>query len=280
MVKVVAEIGCNHRGELETAASMVKAAAQCGVDVVKFQKRDVVSLHAKEKWNYLHPCPCNSYGETYYNHRKALELNIEEHRVLKEMCEYNSVMYSVSVWDVLSYREVQTLSPLMIKIPSAVNTDMDLIREVMSTFYGKIHISTGMSTLSEIQNVMDIAEEVGRDDVVLYSCTSGYPVEFKDICLREVSRLKHKYPGNEVGFSGHHLGIAVDNAAVALGASWVERHFTLDRTWKGTDHAASLEPQGLSKLVRDLHATEAALNFKHSEILPVEQEQRDKLKVL
>ena len=114
----------------------------------------------------------------------------------------------------------------------------------------------------------------------IYSCTSGYPVPFKDVCLLEITRLKKEY-GNrvkDIGFSGHHLGIAIDNAAYTLGATWVERHFTKDRTWKGTDHAASIEPQGLEKLIRDLNAAYEALSYKEKDILEIEQFQRKKLK--
>ena len=116
--------------------------------------------------------------------------------------------------------------------------------------------------------------------LVVYSCTSGYPVPFEDICLLEIVRIKDKFQNRvkEIGFSGHHLGIAVDLAAYTLGASWIERHFTLDRTWKGTDHSASLEPTGLRKLARDLKATYKALTYKQADILPIEEVQRDKLK--
>ena len=117
-------------------------------------------------------------------------------------------------------------------------------------------------------------------DLILYNCTSGYPVPFQDVCLLEINDLKNKYESQikEIGFSGHHLGIAVDVAAYTLGASYVERHYTLDRTWKGTDHSASLEPEGMRKLIRNLKATYDSLNFKQKEILDIEQVQRDKLK--
>jgi N-acetylneuraminate synthase len=116
--------------------------------------------------------------------------------------------------------------------------------------------------------------------LVIYSCTSGYPVPFEDICLLEIKRLQKEYKDRvkSIGFSGHHLGIAVDSAAVALGAEWIERHFTLDRTWKGTDHAASLEPDGMRKLARDCRAVYKALRYKQTEILAIEEVQRNKLK--
>jgi N-acetylneuraminate synthase len=136
-----------------------------------------------------------------------------------------------------------------------------------------------MTSKSEIDSIVNFFKEYNRNkDLVLYSCTSGYPVRFDDVCLLEISYLKQKYGEDikAVGFSGHHLGIAIDMAAVTLGAEFIERHFTLDRTWKGTDHAASLEPDGLRKLVRDTSATKRALTYKAKDILKVEAEQRNK----
>ena len=142
-------------------------------------------------------------------------------------------------------------------------------------------LSFGMTTYEEEDRIVDFFEKKGRaKDLVLYNCVSGYPVPFEDVCLLEISRIKERYEGRvkAIGFSGHHLGIAVDIAAYTLGASYIERHYTLDRTWKGTDHAASLEPDGVRKLKRNLEATYKALRPKEEEILPIEQVQRDKLK--
>jgi N-acetylneuraminate synthase len=138
-----------------------------------------------------------------------------------------------------------------------------------------------MTTQAEEEEIVAFFEERGRaQDLVLYSCTSGYPVAFGDICLHELLRLRNKFADRvkAIGFSGHHLGIAADVAAMALGAEWVERHFTLDRTWKGTDHAASLEPDGMRKLTRDLRNVHQSLSFKQTELLEVEEVQREKLK--
>ena len=142
-------------------------------------------------------------------------------------------------------------------------------------------LSFGMTTQDEEEKIVQFFEQRGRaKDLVIYSCTSGYPVAFEDVCLGEITRLTATFGDRvkAIGFSGHHLGIAADIAALALGAQWVERHFTLDRTWKGTDHAASLEPDGLRRLCRDLKAVEKSLGSKATEVLPVEQVQRDKLK--
>merc|ERR1712000_597134 len=131
---------------------------------------------------------------------------------------------------------------------------MGLLRDEYS---GEVHISTGMTTKDEVEEVVKFFEETdqAKSRVIIYNCTSGYPVPFEDVCLLEITTLREKYAERvkDIGFSGHHLGIAIDNAAFTLGATWIERHFTKDRTWKGTDHAASLEPAGLTKLVRDLH---------------------------
>ena len=139
-----------------------------------------------------------------------------------------------------------------------------------------------MTTLDEIEAIILFFEEknMSKNKIVLYACTSGYPVPFEDVCLLEISRLVKKYKDRvkNIGFSGHHLGIAVDIAAYVLGAEWIERHFTLDRTWKGTDHAASLEPNGLEKLARDLSVINKSLSYKTKEILNIEEVQREKLK--
>jgi N-acetylneuraminate synthase len=148
-------------------------------------------------------------------------------------------------------------------------------------YSGEVHLSFGMTSHDEEKEIIEFFKAKNRaKDLVIYACTSGYPVPFEDICLKEIVRLKESYGDivKGIGFSGHHLGIAVDIAALALGATYFERHFTLDRTWKGTDHAASLEPQGLQKLARDLRQTAMALKYKNKEILDIEEVQRKKLK--
>ncbi len=138
-----------------------------------------------------------------------------------------------------------------------------------------------MTTHEEEEQIVQLFEKNNRaKDLILYNCTSGYPVPYKDVCLLEIVRMKEAYEKRvkAIGFSGHHLGIGVDIAAYTLGASIIERHYTLDRTWKGTDHAASLEPDGIKSLVQNLNNVYQALTYKSSEILPIEQVQRDKLK--
>lgn len=280
--KVIAEIGCNHKGDFEIALEMIKIAKIfCEADVVKFQKRNNRELLTQEQYNAPHPNPYNSYGATYGEHREFLEFSVDQHKQLLDKCKEYGITYSTSVWDLTSAKQIAALQPELIKIPSACNNNMEMLQWLSDNYGGEIHISVGMTTQEEEAKIIKLFEKNNRNkDLVIYACTSGYPVPFKDVCLLEITRLVHNY-GNlvkEIGFSGHHNGIAVDIAAYTLGAAIFERHYTLNRTWKGTDHAASLEPDGLRKLKRNLLATYDSLNYKSDEILPIEQVQRDKLK--
>jgi len=280
--KIIAEIGCNHKGDMNIAKEMIMTAATyCKVDIVKFQKRCNKELLTPEEYNAPHPNPYNSYGDTYGAHREFLEFTLDQHKQLKNWCEEYGVIYSTSVWDVTSAKEITSLNPKLIKIPSACNLNKKILQFLCDNYGGEIHISLGMTTKEEEEQIVSFFESQKRaKDVVLYNCTSGYPVPFEDICLLELKRIRQTlgHRVKSIGFSGHHLGIAVDSAAVALGAEWIERHYTLDRTWKGTDHAASLEPDGVRKLARDCRAVAKALSYKTKDILDIEAVQRNKLK--
>ena len=278
--KFIAEIGCNHRGDIETAKQMMVVAKTCGADIVKFQKRHSRELLTPEQYNapYVN---INSYGKTYGEHREFLEFDLETHRKLKAYAEEHGVEYSTSVWDLTSAREMASLQPSLLKVPSACNNHVDMLKVLRDEFVGQVHISVGMSTEEEIETAVGVFQSCPQR-VVLYSCTSGYPVPFDDVCLLEIVRLIQKYKNTgrvgEIGFSGHHNGIAIDSIATVLGASFIERHFTLDRAWKGSDHAASLEPSGFSKLTRDIKHLRQAWTLRPSELLPIELPQREKLK--
>ena len=279
--KVISEIGCNHKGKLEIAFDLIKLSKDCGADVAKFQKRNPKELLTDEQYSAPHPNPINSYGDTYGAHREFLEFSVDQHKELNKYCNEIGIEYSTSVWDVTSANEISTLNPNLIKVPSACNNHFEMLKVLRDNYKGEVHISFGMTTKKEEEQIVSFFEKANQSQrLIIYSCTSGYPVPFEDICMLEVVRIKEKFENRvkAIGFSGHHLGIAVDVAAYALGATWVERHFTLDRTWKGTDHSASLEPTGLRKLARDLKATYKALTYKQSDILAIEQVQRDKLK--
>jgi len=280
--KTVAEIGCNHKGDMDIAKEMIMMIAKfCKADYAKFQKRNPKEVLTEEQYNNPHPNPINSYGDTYGEHREFLEFDLDQHKQLMQWCEEFRVGYSTSVWDLTSAKEIVSINPDFIKIPSGTNQHYDLLGYLCENFEGDIHVSFGMTTHEEERKVIEFFEERSRaKDLVIYSCTSGYPVPFEDIGLYEIIRLIDNYKSRvkQIGFSGHHLGIAADVAAMTLGAEWIERHFTLDRTWKGTDHSASLEPDGFRKLARDLTNVSKALDYKKDEILEIEAPQREKLK--
>ncbi len=279
---IIAEIGCNHKGDMDVAHEMIMMAGTfCKVDVVKFQKRCIHELLTTEQYNAPHPNFYHSYGKTYGEHREKLEFDLDQHRQLKKWCEESGVVYSSSVWDLTSAKEIASLNPQLIKIPSACNLNKAMLEYLCENYSGEIHLSLGMTTKEEEEKIVTLFEQHKRnEDLVLYSCTSGYPVPADDVCLLEITRLKEVFGQRvkAIGFSGHHLGIAIDVAAVVLGAQWVERHFTLDRTWKGTDHAASLEPDGMRRIARDCRTVMKAMTNKKQEVLDIEQVQRDKLK--
>lgn len=285
---VIAEIGCNHKGEMEIAHRMIKLlgvfkdfSPESTINVVKFQKRTNKELLTPEEYNAPHPHPENSYGATYGLHREALEFTVEQHAQLKKWCEESGLIYSTSVWDLTAAKEIVSLNPELIKVPSACNLNFELLEYLRDNYNGEIHLSFGMTTKEEERRIIDFFLEKDRaKDLVIYSCTSGYPVPPDDICLLEITRIRESYEKlvKGIGFSGHHNGIAADIGALTLGARYFERHFTLDRTWKGTDHAASLEPDGMRKLARDLRNVSKALTLKSEDVLDIEKVQRKKLK--
>jgi len=278
----VAEAGCNHKGDMNIAHQLIKIAANyCNADAIKFQKRCNKELLTPEQYNAPHPNPANSYGKTYGEHREFLEFSVEQHAQLKKWCDEEGIIYSTSVWDLTSAKEIASLNPKFIKIPSACNTHFEMLSWLCENYQGELQISFGMTTRDEEEQIISLFEKFNRaKDLILYNCTSGYPVPYENVCLMELVRMKQMYENRvkAIGFSGHHLGISVDIAAFVLGAEFIERHYTIDKTWKGTDHAASLEPDEFKELTKNLENVSAALRYKDSEILPIEQVQRDKLK--
>lgn len=278
--KIVAEAGCNHLGNLERAKNLITLARLCDADYIKFQKRNPEESTPEHLKNKPHPNTDFAYGRTYLEHRKNLELTIEQHKELKEYCEYAGIGYSSSVWDITSAQEIISLQPDFIKVGSPSNGNFDLIAYIYDSYDGNVHISTGMSSRDEIQAVVDLVlKKKGEQRTVLYHCTSEYPCPFARLYLLDIQYLKEKYQpyGFEIGFSNHGYGLAADIASWTLGASWIERHFVDDRTIKHTDAAASLEPDGLRRLCRDLKNVWQGMNCKTG-ITAEELEQRKKLR--
>jgi len=276
---VVAEACCNHMGDFQIAKDMISTAATfCKVDYVKFQKRCPEESVPKYIQDKPHPCPSNAFGETYLEHRKSLEFTIDQHAELQNICTNLGTNYSCSVWDITSAKDIISLNPPFIKVPSAANIYFDMLDILYGEYQGDVHISLGMITRPERESIEKyILNNQLENRTVLYWTTSGYPVQFEELYLLEIKELCKVFP--MVGFSGHNLGIAVDVAAYTLGANWLERHFTLDRTWKGTDQAASLEPIGLQKVARDLRAVYKSLTHKDVEMTKDEKDNRSKLKI-
>ncbi len=279
---IIAEIGCNHMGDMKIAKELIDLAKEAGAKYVKFQKRNNKELLTKEQYNAPHPVPANSYGDTYGEHREFLEFNVVQNKELKEYCDSIGVTFSTSVWDVTSAKEMITFEPEFLKVPSACNNNFDMLRVLRDEFKGQVQLSIGMTTKDEVEEIISFFEvnNQAKSRLLIYSCTSGYPVPAEDVALLEINWLYENYGDrvNEIGFSGHHLGVNIDVAAYTLGARWIERHFTKDKSWKGTDHGASLEPNELKSLVIVLNEVHKALHYKDSEILSIEQVQRDKLK--
>jgi len=274
--KIVAEGCCNHLGKLDVAIEMIKMAKICGADYIKWQKRNPVESVPKEWHNKPHPNQSNAFGSTYLEHRVNLEFSLDQHKELKKVSDDIGIGYSCSVWDMTSAAEIASLNPDFIKIPSAANTCLNILSMLFKSYDGDLHISLGMMTKLERENLFGFLENY-KDRVVIYHTTTEYPCPFDHLYLREVENLKKMFP--VVGYSGHNYGIAADVIAYSLGASWIERHFSLDRTMKGTDHAASLEPDGLRRLCRDIVAIEKALKFKEKDMTDMEESQRSKLKI-
>jgi N-acetylneuraminate synthase len=285
---IISEIGGNHLGQMAVARRMVEIICSYCTEtfdikgpisppVIKFQKR--TPRLSPQDYERPHPNPHHAYGPTYGEHREALEFSIEQHQKLKDYIESWGATYSTSVWDKVAATEVIGIQPKMIKVPSARNLDFGLLAILANEFDGELHVSLGMTTRDEIETIVKFLDPV-LHRTVLYACTSGYPVAFEDVYLRELEYLQSTYGYScaGIGFSGHHLGIAVDMAATALGATHIERHFTLDRTWKGTDHAASLEPDGLRRIMRDTRNVAITIAEKPADMCEVEVETRRKLK--
>jgi len=247
----IAEIGINHNGSVEIAKRLIDVAVESGCDAVKFQKRTVDVVYTQEE--LARPRP-NHFGKTNGDLKRGLEFGFEEFAEINDYCRQKKILWMASCWDEESVDFIEQFNPPAYKIASACLTDRELLLHTKSKGH-PIILATGMSTLDEIDSAVEL---LGAENTIVMQCTATYPSDNADLNLTVIPQYKERYRTLS-GYSGHERGIAPSFLAAVMGASVVERHITLDRTMWGSDHAASLEPQGLKKLIRDIKGIPAML---------------------
>jgi N-acetylneuraminate synthase/sialic acid synthase len=253
---VIAEIGHNHQGKLETAKEMFRVAKECGADAVKLQKRDNRSLFTKAGYSKPYDNP-NSYGETYGEHREFLEFGWIEYKELMDYADEIGIAIFSTAFDFASADFLAKLDIPIFKIASGDLKNTPLLSHIAG-FQKPMIVSTGGGTMEDVNRAYDAIMPINQQ-LCLLQCTAGYPAEFDELNLHVITTFRERFPNTTIGLSSHDNGIAMAVAAYMLGARVIEKHFTLNHTWKGTDHAFSLEPIGFRKLVRDLQRTKVAM---------------------
>lgn len=271
-VYVIGEIGLNHNGDVEIAKRLIDVAAEAGADAVKFQKRTPEIATPEHMRDTLRETPWGTM--TYLEYRHRVEFDADQYADIGAYAASRGLHWFASPWDTPSVDVLESLDVVAHKIASASLTDLELLDYVAQT--GKpVILSTGMSTLEEIDRAVDT---LGTGNLVLLHATSTYPMPPEEANLLTIASLRDRYPGVPIGYSGHERGLQISLAAVALGARVIERHITLDRTMWGSDHAASLEPQGFEHLVRDIRIIETALGDGVKRVFPGELAPKAKLR--
>lgn len=271
---IIAEIGNNHNGNMELALKMIKVAKDIGVDAVKFQKKDIETSFPKELLDSPYE-GINSFGNTYREHKQALEFSEQQMKDIYDYCKEIGIICFSTPFDVNSVECLERIGNPIYKVSSFHVTDLSLI-EAVSQMGKPIFMSTGMSTVEEIDRAIELMCRY-TDEIVLLHCVSSYPTDHKDINLRVIPFLKKRYQC-PVGYSGHERGVVICVASIPLGACMIERHFTLDRTMKGPDHAASVEPSGMILIVRRSKYIYDALGSGEKRVLDCELRNRKKFR--
>ena len=267
---VVAEIGINHNGSLETAKEIIKVSAEAGCNAVKFQKRTVDVVYTPEE---LARPRENPFGATNGDLKRGLEFGLAEYREIDRYCKNLKIDWFVSCWDEASVDFMEQFNPPCYKIASASLTDDDLLRHHRK--YGRpIILSTGMSTMAEIEHAVEV---LGQDDLIVLHSTSTYPAQLNELNLKMISTLMDKYD-LPIGYSGHEPGLSTTFATAVMGVSMIEKHITLDRSLWGSDQAASVEPQGIKKLVDYISQWEEASGNGIKKVYESEIPIREKLR--
>ena len=260
---IVAEIGINHQGDVNIARDLIQKAKECGADAVKFQKRSLTRILTKAGLDMAYDNR-NSFGKTYGEHKKALELSEADYRELNIFCQKLDIIFCASGWDEESIGFLDELGIPFFKMASADLTNFPLLIHTAKKNKPMI-LSTGMANMKMVQAAYSQVNPI-NNQIAILQCTSTYPSAFSEVHLNVLQTYMKEFPDTVIGYSGHEQGIAIPPAAVALGAKIIERHFTLDRTMKGGDHAASLEPQGFAKMVRDIRHIEEAMGNTEKKI--------------
>jgi N-acetylneuraminate synthase len=252
-VYIIAEIGINHNGSIALAQKMIDGAVFAGCDAVKFQKRTPELCVPKDQWYTERDTPWGRM--TYIEYRHRVEFDYDQYSEINEYCKQKGIDWFASPWDEEALDFIEQFNPSIYKIASASLTDTVLLKKMKAT-NKPIVLSTGMSTMEEVEEAVKI---LGTENLMIAQSTSTYPCVLNELNLKVIQTYKEKFPGVPIGYSGHETGLAPTLAAVALGATFVERHITLDRAMWGTDQAASVEIVGMSRLVKDIRDIEKAL---------------------
>lgn len=269
---IIAEIGINHNGSLDLAKQLISEAAHAGCDAVKFQKRTPELCVPKDQWEKQRETPWGRMS--YIDYKRKTEFGQAEYTAIDDYCRALGIDWFASCWDEPSVDFMEQFQPVLYKMASASLTDRPLLDRVRAT--GRpLMLSTGMSTLDEINQAV---AWVGLDNLMIAHSTSSYPCPPQELNMRMVPALQAMFPNTPIGYSGHETGLATTVAAVTMGACFVERHFTLDRAMWGSDHAASVEPGGMAKLVRDIRDVEEALGDGQKRVYDSELEPRRRLR--
>ncbi|MCI0518728.1 MAG: N-acetylneuraminate synthase family protein [Chloroflexi bacterium] len=270
-VYIIAEIGINHNGDLHTARRLIDVALLAGCDAVKFQKRNPEKAVPLEYQNVMRETPWGIMS--YMDYRRRVEFRQQEYAEIDSYCREKGIHWFASCWDEDSVDFIEQFSPVCYKVASASLTDHDLLLKIRST--GRpIILSTGMSTWEEIEAAVAL---LGKENLLIAHSTSAYPCPPEELNLRAIQSLQRRF-GVPVGYSGHEVGLQTTYAAVTLGAAFVERHITLDRAMWGSDQAASVEPGGVIRLVRDIRVIEKALGDGQKRVYASEQKARQRLR--
>jgi len=271
---VIAEIGHNHQGELDKAVNMIHIAAACGANAIKFQKRNNKKLYTQKMYNQPYDNE-NSFGSTYGKHRDALEFGFDDFKELMKVAKKNHVEFMCTAFDFDSADFLEELGIKSFKIASGDLTSLPLI-EYIAKKNKPMFISTGASTLEEVKETYKLVTSLNKK-ICFFHCIATYPSEYNQLNLNVIRTYLKELPEAVIGYSSHENGILGPNIAYMLGATVIETHFTLNHSWKGTDHKFSLEPQGLQKMIRDLRRIDLLLGNGEKRILEEEKSARQKM---